>query len=126
MDTRRNKKILIVDDNPDIIRLLNLKINGMGYSTLVAYDGYSCIKIAKNEQPDLILLDIKMPFQDGVRTFKELLNSEETTSIPVIFMTAYPRANLKQVTIQMGANEFLSKPFGPNEVENAINRILDY
>ena len=119
------KRILIVDDEPRIARLLSMRLKSIGYIVSVAYNGTDCIKIAQIESPDLILMDIKMPFKDGIKAFEGLLESEMTRSIPVIFMTAHPGVNLKSRLVKMGANGFLSKPFTDKELEQTISEILD-
>ena len=86
----------------------------------VAYDGIECVKIALEEVPDLILLDIKMPIEDGIDTFKKLNQMEITKGIPVIFMTAYPKLDLKNQVIKMGAKDCISKPFISEDFEQAI------
>ena len=105
------KKILIVDDEKRIIQLLSQRFKARNYDVCVAYDGEDCVKIAQIEIPDLILLDIGLPHGNGIRAFEQLIQSEITKSIPVIFMTAYPSIQVKKQVMNMGANGFISKPF---------------
>ena len=119
------KKILIVDDNPSIIRLLTLRLEANDYDVCVAYDGEDCVKIAQIEVPDLILLDIGLPHGNGIRAFEQLIQSEITKSIPVIFMTAYPSIQVKRKVMNMGANGFISKPFTSKDFNQTIETVLD-
>ncbi len=114
------KKILIVDDEPSIVRLLSLRLQAKYYEVFVAYDGIECVKVALEELPDLILLDIKMPNEDGIAAFKKLKQMETTKGIPVIFMTAYPKFELKNQVLKMGAKDCISKPFISEDFEQTI------
>lgn len=119
------KRILIVDDEPSIVRLLSLRLLAKNYEVLVAYDGVECIKIAQKEVPDLILLDIKMPHGGGIGAFEKLIQLEITREIPVIFMTAYPNLELKNQALKMGAKGFISKPFISKDLELMIERVIN-
>ena len=120
-----NKRILVVDDEARIARLLSMRLKSLGYIVSIAYNGTDCVQIAKGEVPDLILMDIKMPFKDGIKAFEELIGSEITQSIPVIFMTAHLRIELKLRLVKMGATGFISKPFSDKEIEQTIAETLD-
>ncbi len=82
------KKILIVDDEPGIRMVLSLKLEGKGYAVLTAQDGAEAVQMARQENPDLILLDVNMPVMDGSQAAAELRNDETTKAIPIIFLTA--------------------------------------
>lgn len=118
------KKILIVDDELPIIRLLSLRLKANNYDIASAHDGYECVEKAKAELPDLILLDIKMPGGGGINAFKTLKKSEDTKSIPVIFITAYPSAEIKKMVMEMGAQGFIAKPFDTELLTDSVNKIL--
>ena len=120
------KKILVVDDEAQIVRLLSLRLQANDYNVVVAYDGYQCIQIAKEEIPDLILLDIKMPMGGGIKAFENLKDNTNTENIPVIFITAFPTVEIKKQVTDMGANGFISKPFGSEELLNKIRSIIGY
>ena len=119
-----NKKILIVDDEPSIVRLLSSRLEMNGYEVFVAYDGLECIQIAQRENPDLILLDISMP-HDGVRTFEQLKGIEITKLIPVIFLSALGSTETKIEVLKMGAIGFFEKPFDSVELIKNIKELLD-
>ena len=118
------KRILIVDDEPHIVKLISIRLMTKGYEVFVANDGVDCVKIAQREVPDLILLDIMMPHRSGIRAFEKLLQLDTTRSIPVIFMTAYPKAEIKTQVMKMGANGHISKPFTGAEIEQTIQNVL--
>lgn len=120
-----SRKILIVDDEPDIVRLLGYRLTYRKYEVLKAYNGVECLSIAKNKSPDLILLDIQMPKCDGISTFNKLFLDKSTREIPVIFMTSYTRDYSKTHLINLGASGFLSKPINCDEFNTKINAILN-
>jgi len=120
------KKILVVDDEAQIVRLLTLRLQANNYDVVVAYDGYQCIQMAKEENPDLILLDIKMPMGGGIKAFDNLRNNIKTENIPVIFITAYPSVEVKKQVNDMGADGFISKPFRSEELLNKIRSIIGF
>ncbi|MEE8340699.1 MAG: response regulator [Candidatus Neomarinimicrobiota bacterium] len=120
-----NKKILIVDDEPGIVRLLALRLQAKGHETIEAYDGIQCCIVAEEEVPDLILLDIKMPILNGIGAFEELLKLEVTKDIPVLFMTAYPTSQVKDQVLKMGAKGCISKPFISEDFEQTVDQALN-
>lgn len=120
-----NKKILIVDDEPGIVRLLSMRLKAKGYEVFEAFDGLECVKIAEEEVPDLILLDIKMPVMSGIAAFEKLIQLDITKEIPVIFMTAYPKLEVKNQVLYMGAKGFISKPFISKDLELIIEGVIN-
>lgn len=108
--------ILLVDDNPTNLKVLAEALQGQGWKTLVAIDGKSAIKQAEYARPDLIFLDVMMPEMDGFRTCEHLKASSLTQSIPVIFMTALSDAVNKVKGLELGAVDYITKPFQQEEV----------
>ena len=125
MEYGMKKIILIVDDEPRIVKLLSMRLKAINYEVFVAHNGVDCMQIAKREVPDLILMDMKMPYKDGIGTFEQLIQLDITRSIPIIFMTAFPTIELKKQVLKMGANGFISKPFTSKEIEQTIAMTLD-
>lgn len=119
------KKILITDDEPGIVRLLSKRLEYNNYTVLTAYNGLECLTIAEKEAPNLILMDIQMPYCDGIDTFNRLLSSEFTQDIPVIFMTAFPTELYKAKLIHMGAKDCISKPFRSVDLVDSIKNALN-
>ena len=118
------KKILIVDDEPSIVRLLSMRLKASGYETVVANDSLQCIKSAREEKPDLILLDMKMPAGGGLHAFENLKASVYTANIPVIFITAYPGEEVRKQAMELGADDFFPKPFNNEELLQKIEELI--
>ena len=118
------KKILVVDDEAQIVRLLSLRLQANNYDVVVAYDGYQCVQMTQEENPDLILLDIKMPLGGGIKAFETLRKNTNTENIPVIFITAFPSVAIKKQVIDMGAEGFIAKPFSSEELLEKIRSII--
>jgi DNA-binding response OmpR family regulator len=119
------KKILVVDDEPGIVRLLALRLKAQCYEVFTAYDPLECVKIAVKEIPDLILLDIKMPNGGGIGAFEQLLQIESTKAISVIFMTAFPTDEIKAKVLKMGAKDCISKPFISKDFEKRVIAVIE-
>jgi len=103
-------KVLIVDDEPDNIELLQRRLTRKGYETLGAASGEAGLKLAAAELPNLILMDIKMPGLDGLEATKRLKAEPSTAHIPVIALTAHARPEDRQNALDAGADEYESKP----------------
>lgn len=119
-----NNRILIVDDDASIVRLLSIRLKAKNYEVLKAYDGIECVRIALKEVPDLILMDIKIPNGDGIWAFEKLRQLDITRNIPVIFITAYPKAEIETQLLKMGAMGCISKPFISVDFEQTIATTL--
>lgn len=102
-----------------------MRLRARNYEVIEAYDGVQCLTKAMEEIPDLILLDIKMPLMNGIVAFENLIQLDITKEIPVIFMTAYPRLELKNQALKMGAKGFISKPFISKDLELMIERVIN-
>jgi DNA-binding response OmpR family regulator len=118
------KKILIVDDDQQIVLLLASRLKANKYEIAVAYDAIQAVAKAFSEKPDLILLDIKMPAGGGISVMDNLRNSAATSVIPVIVITAYPNPEIQQKVLEMGAVDFISKPFKAEDVLSRIRKAL--
>ena len=119
------KKILIVDDEPGSVRLLAIRLKAKGYEIVEAYDGLQCLFVAKEEVPDLILLDFKMPLMNGIAVFEEIIKQEATKEIPVLFMTAYPTIEIEDLVLKMGAKGCISKPFISEDFEQTVEMVIN-
>ena len=116
--------ILIVDDEEDIVELINYNLRNEGYSTLTAFTGEQAIKTAKQFQPDLICLDLMLPGIDGLEVTKYLKNNERTNRIPIIMLTAKGEESDIVLGLEMGANDYISKPFSPKVLIARIRAIF--
>ena len=119
-----SKKILIVDDNPDIVRLLTLRLKTNGFEVIATEDGETAIKKANQEKPDLILLDIRMPEMDGFQVLAKLKGSLQTKAIPVIMLTAEAKTEVIKRASEAGAIDYAVKPFEIISVLKKIRKAL--
>jgi len=120
----QTKRILVVDDEPDVVRILSKSLMLNGYEVITANDGLECLAKAENEIPDLILLDNVMPNMDGQTVLAKLKASRKTEGIPVIMVTAL--ADEKNITTSQkgGAVEYVVKPFDYNVLLEKITQAL--
>jgi len=116
--------ILIVDDNPINIRVVQGMLEKDGYRTISAMDGAACIEMAKNERPDLILLDINMPEMSGIQVCKALRRDEQSNDIPVIFVTASTDNETLREAFESGGTDYVRKPVNRTELLARIESIL--
>lgn len=117
-------KILIADDDPDILKTLAVRLRSHQLDVVTAWDCNEAIKLAYAEKPDLILMDIRMPKVGGVKAFESLQMYSRTGNIPVIFITAYPGKEVEDEVRTKGAADFVAKPFDTEELLAKINGIL--
>ena len=121
----QKKKILIVDDERDIVKALMIRLQGAGYDVVTAFDGAQGVFMAHKEKPDLILLDIRMPAGNGFSVAQRLKRSIHTFTIPVIFLTGSPEKNAEEKAMALGARFYIKKPYDPEELLDAIKRALE-
>ena len=115
MSRKPKPKILVVDDQPINIKLLQRKLERQGMEVLIAYNGHECLKIVRNTPPDLILLDIMMPEMDGIETCQHLKSNPVTETIPIIFITAKASKEGKLEGLNAGAVDYITKPIDLDE-----------
>ncbi|MFQ5684638.1 MAG: PleD family two-component system response regulator [Candidatus Binatia bacterium] len=119
------KKILIVDDDPDLLKAMRVRLRAHRYDTVVAEDSVSAISQARNENPDLILLDLGLPAGDGFVVMERLNNLDSLASIPIIVLSARdPQAN-KERALNAGAKAFFQKPADNDELLAAVETALE-
>jgi len=119
------KKILIADDEPGVVKILEMRLKANGYHVIVAYDGAQAIKLTRRKKPDLIILDIKMPGRDGYSVFEDLKTSAKTMSIPIVFFSALLPELAQEKAAQLGADGFVSKSANPDEILIKVMEVLD-
>ena len=105
------KKILVADDEADILKAVSFRLSKAGYEVITAEDGDSALEMAKSHKPDLILLDIRMPVKDGFEVCKEIKSDENLKNIPVIFLTASSGTKIEDSVEDHKADGFVLKPF---------------
>jgi two-component system phosphate regulon response regulator PhoB len=117
-------KILIVDDEPDALEVLGFKLRESGYVPLFAKDGTRALTIARDERPALIVLDLMLPEVDGLEVCKILRRDPNTASIPVIMLTARASEMDRVLGLELGADDYVTKPFSPRELVLRIKKLL--
>ena len=117
-------KILVVDDEINITQILEFSIGAEGYEVLTALNGEDAVDRARRELPDLIILDVMMPKIDGYEACRILKANPLTKNIPVILLTAKGREIDKKLGFEVGAADYIVKPFSPNKLIDRIHEVL--
>jgi two-component system, OmpR family, alkaline phosphatase synthesis response regulator PhoP len=123
-NTLPTPKILLVDDDPDIIELLAYNLSKEGYETASALDGIQAVEIAKTFKPDLILLDVMMPRQDGIETARQLRQLSEFKDTYILFLTARAEEYTEVAAFDVGADDYIVKPIKPRALISRIKATL--
>jgi DNA-binding response OmpR family regulator len=117
-------KILAVDDEDDILQLLEFNLRQAGFEVVTAADGEGALEVAERELPDLIVLDLMLPGIDGNEVCRELHRRAETRHIPVVMLTAKGEEIDRVVGFELGADDYVTKPFSPRELVLRVKAIL--
>ncbi|MBW2149220.1 MAG: response regulator [Deltaproteobacteria bacterium] len=126
----RPKKILVIDDEPDVVEMITMALESADFAVISAYNGAVGLEKARDEKPDAIVLDIMMPEKDGFVTCKELKASSETEHIPILILTGI-REHLsnsryaKSMGLSLEAEDFLEKPVNPKEIIKRVSEMLE-
>jgi DNA-binding response OmpR family regulator len=118
------KKILVVDDEVDLVETIRFPLEAEGFNVLVAYNGEDALNQARTENPDLILLDIMLPKLDGYKVCRLLKFDERYRNIPIIMLTARVQEKDKIIGMETGANEYITKPFDMDELLEKVKEYL--
>jgi DNA-binding response OmpR family regulator len=119
------RKVLVIDDNPTIVELIKYAVNLQGtYDVSVAYDGVQGLERIGLEQPDCVIVDVKMPRMDGYQLVRCLRGDTRTADIPLIILSALARAEDQMTGMLSGVDEYLTKPFKPSALNAAIERVM--
>jgi len=121
---KRKRKILAVDDERHILRLIQVNLEREGYDVALAFDGKDALSKVDSEKPDLIVLDVMMPFMDGFEVLKHLRSAPKTKDIPVIMLTAKAQDADVFRGWASGVDMYLTKPFNPMELLTFVKRIF--
>lgn len=117
------KKILVADDEVDVVEMVSCLLKQQGFEVLTAYDGSEAVEVAKRDHPDLVLLDIQMPASFGFSVLNDLRASPETASIPVIVVSGFGSDEVRRAANEAGAKDFLCKPFSGKRL---LSKVHDY
>ena len=118
-------KVLVIDDEAPIRLLCRVNLEAEGMDVIEAADGPSGVEKARDEGPDVILLDVMMPGLDGWRVAEQLLDDNATTGIPIIFLTARAEFRDRARGLDIGGVDYITKPFNPLELAPLVRRLLD-
>ncbi len=119
------KKILLVDDEPNIIMSLEYTFKKQNFEVFIARDGQEALDILKTEQPDVIILDIMMPNVDGYATIVSIKKNEKLTHCKVIFLSAKNKESDIEKGMQLGADAYMTKPFSIKKLVDQVNELID-
>jgi len=103
---------------------LSLRLRKQHFNVIAAHDGYECVEMAKLELPDVILLDVRMPYGGGIMAFDKMKSMPDVKHIPVIFITAYPKSKVKDMVMKKGAAGFVAKPFDAEILMDTIRNAM--
>ncbi len=120
----KKDRVLIIDDEEHIVELIRYNLESEGYATLIAYNGKDGIMLADKEKPSLILLDVMLPEMNGLKVCKKLRQNDETKNIPIIMLTAKSEEVDKIVGLELGADDYITKPFSIRELLARIKAVL--
>ncbi len=117
-------RVIIAEDEPDIRDLVSFNLQRESIDTIPAKDGLEAIEMAQNELPDLIILDLMLPERDGFQVFKELRLDSRTKNIPILMLTAKAQLDDIIAGLELGADDYLTKPFSPKEMVLRVKALL--
>lgn len=118
------QKILVVDDEEDIVTALSIRLKALGYEVIAAADGMAALEAARTQSPNLILLDIMLPKLDGYKVCRMLKFDEKFRHIPIIMITAKVADSNKKMGEEVGADAYITKPFNPEELVARIKDLI--
>jgi Response regulators consisting of a CheY-like receiver domain and a winged-helix DNA-binding domain len=116
--------VLIVEDEKDIVKMLEYNLKKESFKTLFARNGEDALDLAKSRHPDLIILDLMLPCMDGLEVCKAIRGDSKTASIPIVMLTAKSQESDKIVGLELGADDYMTKPFSPRELIARVKAIL--
>jgi DNA-binding response OmpR family regulator len=117
-------RVLVIDDEPDVLLLCRVNLEHAGHQVLEALDGEHGLADAIAERPDAVVLDLMLPTVDGYDVLQSLRRDERTNDVPVVVLTARAQIEDKRRCLMLGADEFVTKPFLPETLAEALDRVL--
>ncbi len=118
------KRILVVDDEVQLVEMVKIRLEANGYNVLAAYDGQEALDKARKEKPDLIVLDLMLPKLDGYKVCRMIKFDDKYKNIPIILFSARAQESDKEMGIQVGADAYITKPFEPKVLLSKIKELL--
>jgi DNA-binding response OmpR family regulator len=119
------KKVLVAEDEPDIRGLIKFSLEFIGLEVVEVSNGQEAVRQAAQEQPDLILMDVRMPRLTGYEACKQLKEQESTKQIPIVFLSARGQEAEIKYGLGLGADEYILKPFAPDQLQQRVRSILE-
>jgi len=123
--TLRRRRILVADDEVYIVHILEFSLSMEGYEVVSANNGVAALEVIEKEMPDLVVLDVMMPGLSGHEVCRRLRTDPRTRHIPIIFLTAKDSPAERDEGLELGANAYITKPFGPRKLIEAIEGLLE-
>ena len=117
-------KILVADDEQDVVRLIEFRLSKEGFEIISCGDGQAAVQLAESEKPDLIILDIMMPLMDGMEVLRQVRSHRTTSRIPVIMLTAKTSSLNIDEAWRLGVSDYLVKPFDPEKLVTKAKKAL--
>jgi len=124
MENPEGKKILIIDDEEDYLNLIKTILEPQGYKVIFSTDGKEGLEKLKAEKPNLIILDINMPEVNGFQLCQQIRNNPESKHIPIIMLTVRRKEDDKVKGLELGADDYITKPFHPKELISRLKTVL--
>lgn len=118
------KKILVVDDEPDILKVVTFRVKKLEYEVVTATNGQEALDLIQKEEPDLILLDIELPVMNGYEVCQRVKTNEKLKHIPIIFLTASIASKIAEKVKEFNADDYLIKPFDSEELLKKIKNFI--
>ena len=119
------KKILVVDDHPQLVDLVRIRLESSGFEVITASDGQEGLARARTESPDLIILDVMLPKMNGYKICRLLKFDRKFKHIPIVMLSSRAKKSDAEVGLKMGANEYVFKPYNPKQLLEVIKRYVD-
>ncbi|GAB6100567.1 response regulator transcription factor [Halanaerocella petrolearia] len=117
-------KILVVDDEENIVQLVKFNLEEKGYEVVTAYDGQQALEVVKKEDPDLMVLDLMLPEVDGFDICREIRKNDQFNKLPIIILSAKEEEVDKILGLELGADDYITKPFSPRELIARVKAVL--
>ena len=118
-------RVLVVDDDPQVLKLLQVNLELEGYDVISASDGDQALEVAWAELPDAVVCDVMMPGTDGLTVLRQLRAAPKTAKIPFVVVSAKAQRSDIKAAIEMGADRYITKPFDPQELVDAVAEVLN-
>jgi len=116
-------RVLVIDDEPDVLLLCRVNLDLAGHEVVEAGSGEAGLELARGERPDVVVLDVMLPARDGLQVLADMAAEDELHDVPVILLTAKTRTKDRLAGWRAGCTEFMTKPFSPVELVEAVDRV---